>query len=161
MATKKWNIMKDKNVLKATMENYSLKSMMGMVKPMKQFSHKVTRTAQKNAPSTTGALRASLHPYYETSGTHEKPIIRAGVFSNKTYARTQEKGMSPRNVSVKNLEIWSRMKGAKNPYAHAKSVHRTIRQKGVVGKKFMEKALDLHKSWLKREIEKVLGSNFK
>ena len=156
-------MLKDKNVMKITLENYGGMTFMKLQGAMRKFSLKATRSAQKNAPTATGALRASMHPFYEAKGHKGLSSIKAGVYSNKTYARTQEKGSGPRLVSRRNLEIWSKMKGANNPYAHSKAVQFTIRKRGVQPKTkgFMEKGLERNKPWLEREIKKILGKSFK
>jgi hypothetical protein len=163
MVTKKWDLFKDKNVMKLTLDNYGVAVSVEVEKAMRKLSLKSTRSAQQNAPTATGALRASLHPFFEKKGSMNARTLRAGVYSNKTYARTQEKGSGPRLVSRRNLEIWSRMKGANNPYAHSKAVQFTIRKRGVQPKTkgFMEKGLEKNKPWLEREIKKILGKSFK
>tara|TARA_R110002020_G_scaffold279368_6_gene495131 strand:- start:42 stop:536 length:495 start_codon:yes stop_codon:yes gene_type:complete len=158
----KWNLLKSgKNKIKVTLDRFIWDHQGAVRTVFHEYSIRTTRTAQINAPTTTGALRNSMFPFTRFKARGNKRIFQGGVASNKIYAKAMEEGMRPANVPYYNLVDWARMKGAENPYAMAFSVKRRISRQGLPKRDFMKKALIRHKDWLKRKLSVIIEKAWK
>ena len=131
-------------------------------KAMKEFSLRATRDAKKNAPVASGGLRSSISPFMKAKASRAGVDMRAGVTTNKIYARMQEEGSkggkAPR---YGNLVQWARMKGypdrgENNAFKVARRVQKTIKARGVTKTLFIKKAFQKNVPKLENDIEKIM-----
>jgi hypothetical protein len=101
----------------------------------------VQRDARKNAPVDRGTLRASIMPEVVQTTTEVQGIVG----SNLRYAPYMELGTRPFHPPWTPIFEWARRKlkgDMKGAGALASAVIRGIAARGIVAKKFLQRALD-------------------
>lgn len=110
---------------------------------MRRAALAVEASAKRNAPVDTGRLRASIASEVRVEGTS----VTGVVGSNVVYAAAMENGARPHWMPPGAIDTWARRHGM-NPFLVARSIAR----KGIVGRKYLQRAFDSNKAFIIRTL---------
>jgi hypothetical protein len=115
----------------------------------------VTGLAKKNAPVDRGALRASITPDVQVSQT----MVRGIVGSNLAYAPYQELGTRPFTPPMSPIWAWA-LRKSKGNFKKASRLFikamTSIRGRGIIPKRFLQRAFESSIPKIKRLIESAV-----
>jgi HK97 gp10 family phage protein len=124
-----------------------------MLNAMRKATLIVMRDARKNAPVDRGRLRASITPEVVTQAN----VVQGIVGSNVVYAPFVELGTRPHTPPWTPIFEWAmrKLKGDRSgARALAASVRASIRARGTIAKRYLERALEDNAP----KIFKILGN---